>query len=115
MHPHCDSGPARQGHSGHPLNRASVSRKPIQKISILGLKTSGFRQNGLLRQDAKTAVVAGLKTAECDDFAIHADRLAPTLSIRACYKEMLPAWQRQLWGEDYFLFRKLHSQVAATT
>ena len=32
---------------------------------------------------------------------------APTPSIWACYKEMLPAWVRQMRGEDYYLLRKL--------
>jgi fatty acid desaturase len=30
-----------------------------------------------------------------------------TSSIWACYKEMIPAWLRQLRGEDYFLVREL--------
>ena len=32
---------------------------------------------------------------------------APTPSILACYKDMFPAWLRQMRGEDYFLLRKL--------
>ena len=35
------------------------------------------------------------------------DLPAPSPSIWACYKEMLPAWSRQMRGEDYFLVRKL--------
>src|SRR5262245_43361965 len=35
------------------------------------------------------------------------DLPAPTPSIWACYKEMIPAWLRQLRGEDYFLVREL--------
>ena len=31
----------------------------------------------------------------------------PTASIWACYKEMIPAWARQMRGEDFFLLRKL--------
>lgn len=32
---------------------------------------------------------------------------APTASIWAAYKEMIPAWRRQLRGEDYFITRAL--------
>ena len=35
------------------------------------------------------------------------DLPAPTRSIWACYKEMIPAWKRQMRGEDYFLLREL--------
>jgi fatty acid desaturase len=35
------------------------------------------------------------------------DLPAPDKSIWACYAEMIPAWRRQLRGEDYFLVRKL--------
>jgi len=35
------------------------------------------------------------------------DLPAPTPSIWSCYKEMIPAWIRQLRGEDYFLLREL--------
>ncbi len=35
------------------------------------------------------------------------DLPAPTKSIWACYKEMLPAWIKQMRGEDYFLLREL--------
>jgi fatty acid desaturase len=35
------------------------------------------------------------------------DLPAPSPSMWACYMEMLPAWGRQLRGEDYFLVRKL--------
>jgi fatty acid desaturase len=38
---------------------------------------------------------------------IRHDLPAPTASIWACYKEMIPAWIRQLRGEDYFLVRQL--------
>ena len=35
------------------------------------------------------------------------DLPAPTPSMWACYREMIPAWTRQLRGEDYFLVREL--------
>jgi fatty acid desaturase len=35
------------------------------------------------------------------------DLPAPTKSIWACYKEMLPIWRRQMRGEDVFLLREL--------
>jgi fatty acid desaturase len=35
------------------------------------------------------------------------DTPAATPSIWACYREMIPAWTRQLRGEDYFLVREL--------
>jgi fatty acid desaturase len=35
------------------------------------------------------------------------DLPAPTLSIWACYKEMLPIWRRQMGGEDVYLVREL--------
>jgi fatty acid desaturase len=35
------------------------------------------------------------------------DLPAPSPSIWACYKEILPVWARQMRGEDYFLVRKL--------
>lgn len=35
------------------------------------------------------------------------DLPAPTPSMWACYREMIPAWIRQLRGEDYFLVREL--------
>jgi fatty acid desaturase len=35
------------------------------------------------------------------------DLPAPTPSMWACYKEMFPAWMRQMRGEDYFLLREL--------
>jgi fatty acid desaturase len=35
------------------------------------------------------------------------DLPAATPSMWACYKEMIPAWLRQLRGEDYFLVREL--------
>lgn len=35
------------------------------------------------------------------------DLPAPTLSMWACYKEMIPVWWRQLRGEDYFIVRQL--------
>jgi fatty acid desaturase len=38
---------------------------------------------------------------------IRHDLPAPTPSIWACYSEMIPAWLRQLSGEDYFLVREL--------
>jgi len=52
------------------------------------------------------------------------DLPAPTKSMWACYKEMFPAWMRQMRGEDYYLLRELpasakpyqpglHGQVAA--
>ncbi len=38
---------------------------------------------------------------------IKADLPAPTASLWACYKEMLPIWARQMRGEDIYLVRKL--------
>ena len=38
---------------------------------------------------------------------IRHDLPEPTPSMWACYKEMIPAWARQLRGEDYFLVRQL--------
>jgi len=38
---------------------------------------------------------------------IRHDLPAPTTSMWACYREMIPAWLRQLRGENYFLVRKL--------
>ncbi|MFO1032926.1 MAG: fatty acid desaturase family protein [Hyphomicrobiales bacterium] len=38
---------------------------------------------------------------------IKSDLPAPSPSIFACYKEMLPVWVRQFRGEDYFLVREL--------
>jgi fatty acid desaturase len=38
---------------------------------------------------------------------IRHDLPAPTPSIWACYREMIPAWLRQLRGEDFFLVRQL--------
>jgi fatty acid desaturase len=35
------------------------------------------------------------------------DLPAPTPSIYACFKEMIPAWARQFRGEDYFIVRAL--------
>lgn len=35
------------------------------------------------------------------------DLPAPSTSMWACYKEMIPAWVRQFRGEDYFLVREL--------
>lgn len=38
---------------------------------------------------------------------IKGDLPAATPSMWACYKEMLPAWARQMRGEDYYLVREL--------
>ena len=38
---------------------------------------------------------------------IRGDGPAPTPSMWACYKEMIPAWIRQLRGENYYLVRSL--------
>jgi fatty acid desaturase len=38
---------------------------------------------------------------------IKADLPAPTASIYACYKEMIPVWLRQLRNEDYYIIRTL--------
>jgi fatty acid desaturase len=38
---------------------------------------------------------------------IKGDLPTPTASMWACYREMIPAWARQLRGEDYFLVREL--------
>ncbi|MDE2445782.1 MAG: fatty acid desaturase family protein [Alphaproteobacteria bacterium] len=35
------------------------------------------------------------------------DLPAPTPSIYACFKEMIPAWARQFRGEDFFIMRQL--------
>ncbi len=41
------------------------------------------------------------------------DLPAPSPSIWACYREMIPAWLRQLKGEDYFLVRELPATAKA--